>query len=154
VTPGHLDCNQSVGYDPDGCECDTTQAATASCCGTACPILHNVGTGLTGAASSSFYDCVPQGSYTNSGGNVASDACAAYFGTSSDCSMGECTNSQDAGTGDFVVCGQVTVGISECICWEYNGPNVGKVTTATGTYLGQCLCPGSTGTGLTTYPYQ
>ena len=33
---GYLDCNASVGYDPDGCECNVTAATnTSSCCGTA-----------------------------------------------------------------------------------------------------------------------
>jgi hypothetical protein len=149
-TTGFLDCNASVGYDPDGCECDTTLATTAACCGTACPIGHIVGQNLPGAASANFYDCTPAGTFTS---QLATDACSAYFGTPGDCFLpGQCTNSSDAGTGDFVVCGSVTA-TSECICWEYQGPNVGKVTAATGIELGNCICPGSSGTGVTTYSW-
>jgi hypothetical protein len=147
---GFLDCNSSVGYDPDGCECDTSLATTAACCGTACPIAHITGTNLPGAASSNFYDCTAAGTFTS---QLATDACTAYFGTPGDCFLpGQCTNASDAGTGDFVVCGSVTA-TSECVCWEYQGPNVGKVTAATGVELGNCICPGSSGTGVTTYSW-
>jgi len=148
-TTGFLDCNASVGYDPDGCECDTTKATTAACCGTACPIDHIVGP-VPGSAATDFYDCTPAGTFTS---QLATDACAAYFGTSADCFLpGQCTNASDAGTGDFVVCGSVSL-TSECVCWEYQGPNVGKVTAATGAELGNCICPGSSGTGVTTYSW-
>jgi hypothetical protein len=143
---GFLDCNASVGYDPDGCECDTSLASSAACCGTACPIAHIVGQNLQDAAASeNFYDCTPSGTYTS---GLASAACAAFFGTPGDCTApGECSNTvTDAGTGDFVVCGYVT--LNDCVCWEYQGPNVGKVTTAMG--QGGCYCPGSTGPGLAT----
>jgi hypothetical protein len=149
---GHLDCNASVGYDGDGCECDTSLASTAACCGTACPIAHITGQNLPGGQSTNFYDCTPAGTFTS---QLATDACAAYFGTSQDCGApGECTSvANDAGSGDFVVCGAVTPNVTECVCWEYQGPNVGKVMTATGAFLGQCYCPGSTGTGLTQYSW-
>jgi hypothetical protein len=151
---GFLDCNASVSYDPDGCECDTTLATTAACCGTACPVAHITGQNMpadAGAGTTNFYDCTPSGTYSQS---LAVDACNAYFGPSNFCANagGQCTNSQDAGTGDFVICGSQTA-TSECICWEYQGPNVGKVTTATGIELGNCICPGSVGTGVTTYSW-
>ena len=149
---GYLDCNGGVGFDPDGCECNATAAASAACCGTACPIEHSVGTGLSGGVSSNFYDCVATGSYTS---QLATDACAAYFGTASDCTgPGQCTTSTDAGSGDYVVCGSTNLGTAECICWEYQGPNVGKLLTTTGANLGQCYCPGSTGPGFTQYNWQ
>ncbi len=156
---GYLDCNATVGSNTDGCECNVTAAPTgATCCGTACPVEHITGQNLPGALNQDFFDCVPTGSYftgtvATPTVNVAQDACVAYFGTN-DCYLpNECTDtSTDAGTGDWVVCGQTTA-TSECVCWEYSGPNVGKVTTATGSLLGQCYCPGSNGPGISTYTY-
>jgi hypothetical protein len=128
---------------------DTTEAATASeggVDGGCVAVLHIVGAGLPGAANADFYDCTPVGTYTS---QLAMDACAAYFGTASDCDQpGSC-----GGTADFVVCGQATPS-SECICWEYLGPYPGKVTAATGAQLGQCMCPSQSGSGLTTYSWQ
>lgn len=152
---GYLDCNLGVAPDTDGCECHSP-GATQSNCGNGqngpqgcCPVQHSDGL----PTGSTFYDCNAATSGT-SGYTVAlaTDACTQFTGNQADCGAGECTNANDAGTGDFVVCGQ-TSATSECVCWEYMGPNVGKVTTATGSILGQCLCPGSTGTGITTYNY-
>jgi hypothetical protein len=150
-TSGYLDCNASVGYDKDGCECDVTAASsTAVCCGTACPIKHSDGLPTTDAPNPNFYDCVSTGTYTQA---LAMDACTAFTGDSSLCSAGQCTNAADAGTGDFVVCGQQNAA-GACPCWEYQGPSVGKVTIGNGTHLLDCVCPGSSGSGITTYPYQ
>ena len=144
---GYLDCNASVGYDPDGCECDVSGAASATCCNTACPTKHSDGL----SPATSFYDCYSTGTYNS---QLATDACTAYTGNSALCGTpGECTNQQDAGTGDYVVCGQATP-TGACPCWEYQGPNVGKVTIGSGIYLTDCICPGSTGGGITTTSYQ
>ena len=153
---GYLDCNASVGYDPDGCECNVTAASSAVCCSTACPTKHS--DGLTGGTypNPNFYDCVSTGQYTST---LATDACTAYTGNAALCGTpGECTNSMDAGTGDFVVCGQQTPS-GACPCWEYAytgdaGSSVGKVTVGSGMYLTDCICPGSTGSGITTTSYQ
>ena len=153
---GYLDCDQTTNPpDLNGCECHSP-GATESNCGNGqngpqgcCPVQHSDGL----PTSSTFYDCNAATSGTTGYTvGLATDACTQFAGNQADCGAGECTNASDAGTGDFVVCGQ-TSATSECVCWEYMGPNVGKVTTATGSILGQCLCPGSTGAGITTYNY-
>jgi hypothetical protein len=157
---GYLDCNGALDPpDLDGCECHSP-GAPASACGSGssgtpgcCPVTH--ADGLSGGTypSPTFYDCIaaPSGGtgYTQ---DLATDACVEFTGNQANCGAGECTNAQDAGTGDFVVCGSATA-TSACACWEYMGPNNGKVTVATGSLLGQCLCPGSTGTGISTFSY-
>jgi hypothetical protein len=153
---GYLDCDQATNPpNLNGCECHSPNA-TQSNCGNGqngpqgcCPVEHSDGL----PTGSTFFDCDPATSGTTGYTvGLATDACTQFTGNQADCSAGECTNANDAGTGDFVVCGQ-TSDTSECVCWEYMGPNVGKVTTATGSILGQCLCPGSTGAGITTYNY-
>jgi hypothetical protein len=153
---GYLDCDKDTNPpDLNGCECHSPGAAQSNCgngqngpqgC---CPVQHSDGL----STNATFYDCNPATSGTTGYTvGLATDACTQFTGNQADCGAGECTNANDAGTGDFVVCGQ-TSETSECVCWEYMGPNVGKVTTATGSILGQCLCPGSTGTGIQTFNY-
>ncbi|MGH7294902.1 MAG: hypothetical protein ACRELB_08215 [Polyangiaceae bacterium] len=156
---GYLDCNGALNPpDLDGCECQLVNSpnATQANCGSGstgtpgcCPVQHTDGLAVT----PTFFDCIarPVGT-TGYTVDLATDACVQFTGNQADCGAGECTNPNDAGTGDFVVCGQ-TSAASECACWEYMGPNNGKVTTATGAILGQCLCPGSTGAGISTFSY-
>jgi hypothetical protein len=132
---GFLDCNASAGYDPDGCECDTRKASGATCCGTACPTLHGVG--VPNAANANFYDCISAG-YSQ---QLATDACGAYFGTTAVCAGYSC----NADT-EWIVCGQVS-STSQCVCWEWRGPNVGYAAAAS-----LCTCPGSN--AGTNYPWQ
>ena len=107
--PGHADC--SGGTD---CEC-----ATPACCNGACQTTHSNGEGQ------SFYDCTGQGTHNQT---QAEEACAAFTGSS-----GACKQSTSGGCNCLLLfCGasaQSMCGMagSACHCWQYSGPNAGKV---------------------------
>jgi len=111
---GLFDCNAGNAPDTDGCEC-----ATPGCCGTGCETTHSDGVGQ------SFYDCNAAGSYN---GSQAQAACTAYTGMASACTpstvccglnVGICL-----GMTAHSVCGSTG---GKCYCWQYQGPNQGKV---------------------------
>ena len=117
--PNRQNCN-ATPPDTNGCECIGT-----SCCGTSCQTAHSNGVGGT------FYDCVPQGTYTQA---QAFAACTSYTGNAAQCAVYGCT--ANAGS---LVC---TPGAApNCVCWKYDPGNSGvngKVSTT-------CTCPISAG---------
>ncbi len=111
---GLTDCNAGTAPDTDGCEC-----TTPACCGTGCQTTHSNG------VAQSFYDCNAQKSYNQA---QAQAACTAYTGNASACTpsttccgitLGVCL-----GTTAKSVCGSAG---GKCYCWQYSGPNPGKV---------------------------
>jgi hypothetical protein len=130
---GYLDCNRTTAPDADGCECQGTtccMGTTPASTGT-CAAAHNNGVGQSWGTT--FYDCVPAGTYSMP---LASDACTAYTGNS-----GQCANVKCAGPGgNYAVCSN---GAGTCICWDYVGTNVGHVLNTMST---TCGCPASTTT--------
>jgi hypothetical protein len=129
--PGYLDCNASVGYDQDGCECATPNSTTATCCGNTCPIEHTNGLAKSYEPNPNFYDCQPIGAMN---ATLANEACVQFTGNPAKCSAGMCS-------GYPVVCGLPSPS-SVCPCWNYQGPDAGNVVVAG---PDQCYCLGQSG---------
>ena len=127
----YLDCNRGVAPDLDGCECDAPGATASQCCSSNCPQQHHYE--LKVVNNTVFYDCVPQGTFSE---QSAMDACLAYAGTSGGCQNGYvCTNEPDGGMAE-----SDSVCSSSCWCWSYSGPLTGFLNP--GDNLGgQCYCP-------------
>lgn len=113
---GLMDCNAGSAPDTDGCEC-----STPACCGTGCQTTHSDGVGQ------SFYDCNAPKSYNQS---QAQSACTAYTGSAAACTPSTtCCNGLQIGNlclgmTAHSVCGSTG---GKCYCWQYQGPNSGKV---------------------------
>lgn len=136
---GHLDCNASVAPDTDGCECTAPGATASQCCGTACPVQHDYDKDIVGAT---FYDCVATGTYNIT---VATDACAAYTGSSTQCdAMGTYyCDYPDGGLAGDMVCSDGT-GAQACACWGYDGALQGHMFIGPGKASANpnnCECP-------------
>jgi hypothetical protein len=122
---GLTDCNAATGSDTDGCEC-----ATPACCGSSCETIHANG------VRQNFYDCKDKGTHNQA---QAQAACAAYTG-----SAGACSASQVCcgvlfpicfGTIGSSVCGTAN---GKCYCWQYDGPNPGRVSAVSGRCTASC----------------
>ena len=116
---GRKDCNAGNAPDTDGCEC-----ATPVCCGTGCGTTHSNGVGQ------SFYDCNAQGSHNQA---QAQAACTAYTGNAGACTPSTVSCCSGLKIGNLCL-GTTTTGSSvcgstggNCNCWQYSGPNAGKV---------------------------
>ena len=101
----------------DGCECPYTGTTAPACCSDTCPIQHNNG---LNQGTSKFYDCTPLNTYNST---VAMDACTAFTGNASQCTSGMCVAADGGTDGDVVVCS--TGSATDCVCWTFQGPNVG-----------------------------
>jgi hypothetical protein len=113
---GRADCNASTAPDTDGCECPTP-----GCCGTGCQTAHSNGVGQ------SYYDCNTLGAYNQT---QALGACTAFTRSSGQCTAstsGLCLNL--SGLMAQAVCSS---GAASCYCWQYNGPNPGRVQAVGG----------------------
>jgi hypothetical protein len=118
---GWSDCDQAQP-NTNGCECHTP----ACCSGGACQTAHSNGTGQT------FYDCVPQGTYTLT---QAMAACAAFSGGSGQCSQQSTTALCSMSMQSKGVCSSSG---SQCWCWQYQGFAPGTVEAL----MGPIGCPG------------
>jgi hypothetical protein len=121
---GWSNCSNAAP-DVAGCECNTP-----ACCGTRCQTTHDNGAGT------SYYDCVPQGTFTLA---QAMKACTAYTGSASQCASFSCVTS----TNGPIVCSTGAMSLN-CICWSYAGNNVGYLDNAggpPGPGGNNCFCP-------------
>jgi hypothetical protein len=132
---GRANCN-TTPPNIDGCEC-----ATPGCCdGGVCQTTHS--NGVSGGVAQSFYDCIARGTYDQV---QAGKACAAFTGTSTQCTVSTaslCLGGLLGGQGVSAssVCSS---GAATCYCWQYSGPNQGKVQTITGACTATCGGSGS-----------
>ncbi len=138
--PGNLDCNASIGYDPDGCECPVvagTYGSTQCCAAGNCPIQHNYDTQQVGTT---FYDCTPSGTYSQT---LAADACHAYAGASAQCTSYTCTYVDGGAIAGDMVCSDGT-STPNCACWGYDYATKGYMLIGSGSGSSNCGCPDST----------
>jgi hypothetical protein len=112
-------CDSGYVTCASGCECQGN-----GCCGSSCQTQH--ATGVAGGAASVFYDCTGPGVYTET---LANDACAAYTGDATQCTVMRCPD------GGAAVCSS---GTADCVCWGYGGAGQGHVRDSGS---GTCVCP-------------
>lgn len=132
---GYLDCNASLNPpNLDGCECHSPGATQANCGSNGCcPVQHNNGLGQT---NSTFYDCVVPGTYNST---LAKDACTSFVGqaNASQCQQFGCVAPDGGPTADNVWCSNGSA--TDCVCWDFTGPDVGSVHDQGA--AGSCYCP-------------
>jgi hypothetical protein len=125
-------CN-TAAPNTGGCECTGT-----GCCATNCQTTHSTGTG------EDYYDCTSTGTINET---QAKEACATFTGDA-----GACSSSQVGCNCLLVLCSsqaQSVCGVSggTCNCWQYSGPNEGKVESSSDTSHCSASCGSSSDPG-------